>query len=162
MPVPPLHQCILHASIPGVTFQPVKWQFDGTHNVQHRNRYKCGNVKPNGYVQVALPSFEDGCKHVPSEYHPDNSDGNIDRPDKFCILRTVCKSQRKRDGCCYDDELPSPEMDLAQYIAVHPCLAQALQRIINAHENTVTYKCKNHRIGMQGPQPAETTVLDKI
>ena len=54
--------------------------------MQHGNRYKCGDVKPNRHIHVSLPALDDRSDHVPPEYNPDNGDSNIDWPFKFGVF----------------------------------------------------------------------------
>src|SRR5690606_26941948 len=51
--------------------------------------------------------------------------------------------------------LPSPEMQFAELIAVHPGLAQPLKRVVHAHEDTIAHKGKDHSVGMHGTYPPE-------
>ncbi len=47
---------------------------------------KSGNIKPYSNVEVSFPSFKDGGKHVDAEYYPNQGDGNVYGPFKFCIF----------------------------------------------------------------------------
>ena len=91
--------------------------------MQNRYGYKCGDVKPDGDIQMFFPSFNDGAKHIPAKYNPHDGDGNINRPFQFRIFFTGCKAQWQCNGGSNNDQLPSPKMYLAQCIAKHACLA---------------------------------------
>ena len=55
--VPPLHQRILHTCVPGVAFEEAHRKLEGVYDVQHGYGNEGGYVKPNGYVEVALPAL---------------------------------------------------------------------------------------------------------
>src|SRR5690606_1375286 len=60
-----------------------------------------------------------------------------------------------------DNKLPAPKMNFTQHITKHPCLKHTLHRIICAHENGVTHKCKDYCIGMHGAHATKCRVLIK-
>ena len=155
MSVPPLHQCILHTGIPGVAFERRDGKFDGIDNMKHSNRYKGCDVEPDGHIQMTFSSFDDGHEHVETKYHPDQGDGQVDGPFKFSIFLTGRHAEWNGDGCCNNDQLPAPEVNLSEQVTGHACFEQALNGIIITHENTVADECKNDGIGVQGPEPAE-------
>ena len=123
--------------------------------MKYGNGYKGCDVKPDGNIEMTFSSFDDGHEHVQAKYHPDQGDGNINGPFKFCIFLTGRHAQWNGDGCSNNDQLPSPEMDFSQQVTGHACLEQPLNRIIVAHENTISNKGENDGIGVQGPEPAE-------
>ena len=93
--IPPLHQCILDACIPAITFQKGNRQFNGIHNMQHGHRNPGGDVKPDGNINMAFPSFNDGTEHIDTENNPYQRDGDIDRPFQFRIFLTGSLAQQK-------------------------------------------------------------------
>jgi hypothetical protein len=48
--------------------------------MKYGNRYKGGNIEPDGDINMTNPSFKDGAKHVPAENHPDERDQDVNRP----------------------------------------------------------------------------------
>jgi hypothetical protein len=70
---------------------------------------------------------EDCPEHIPTENHPNEGNRNIDWPFKFSILLSGGKAQRERNGSSKNNQLPTPEVDVAEHIAVHSGFTQALQ-----------------------------------
>ncbi|MNI19411.1 hypothetical protein D3C85_1173290 [compost metagenome] len=78
--------------------------------MQHGNGYKRGDIKPDGYIEVAFPSFKNGTEHVDTKNHPYERNGNINRPFQLSIFVRSGKAQRQGNYSRKDDELPAPEM----------------------------------------------------
>ncbi len=97
---------------------------------------------------MRFPALKYGSKHIQTEYDPDQRDQNVYRPFQFGIFRRGGDAQGQSDRCQQNDKLPSPEINPAQQVTRHSGFHQSLQRIINPEKNAVTYKCKNHCIGV--------------
>ena len=153
--VPPLHQRILHAGVGRVALPQAGGHFQRIDDVQHRDRDRAGNVKPDRHIHVLFPAFGEGAEQIDRKTDPHNRDGDVNRPFQFRVFLAAGEAQRQRDGGADDDRLPAPEIEPAQQIAEHPRFAQPLQRIVNAHEHAVADKGKNDGVGVQRPQPAK-------
>ncbi len=90
MSVPPLHERILDTSIHTVTSHEGNGQFDGIDNMQHGHSYPGGDIKPDGHIDMAFPSFDNRAKHINAENDPDNGNGDVDRPFQFRVFLTAC------------------------------------------------------------------------
>ncbi|MFM1961887.1 MAG: hypothetical protein RLZZ172_732 [Bacteroidota bacterium] len=123
--------------------------------MEYCDGHKCGYIKPDGNIEVSFASLQDGHEHVQSEYHPDNGDGDIDGPFQFGVFLAGRHTQWDRDGCCHDDQLPAPEVNLAEEVTRHACFQKTLQGVIIAKEDAVAYEGKDDGIGVQWPEPAE-------
>src|ERR1700744_246474 len=80
VPIPPLHQRILHTGEYHVAFPEGYGYFYRVYDVQYRYGNKCGDIEPDGHVQMPLAPFDDGAEHVPAENYPYDGDGDIYRP----------------------------------------------------------------------------------
>src|SRR5690554_6248190 len=107
---------------------------------------------------MSLASFYNGHHHVNSENNPNNRDCDINRPLQLSIFLRRCKSKGKTDRCSHNNELPPPEINFGEFIAPHPRFEQALKRIINPCKDSISYKGKNHRIGMQWSYSSKSSV----
>ena len=123
--------------------------------MQHRHRQGRGDVEPDGHVNVLFAALDDGAQEVDGEGHPDDGDGDFDRPFQFRVFLAGGEAQRQRDGGGDDDRVPTPEVQPAQLVAEHAGLAEPLQRVIDAHEHAVAHEGEDHGIGVDGPQTAE-------
>ncbi len=70
VPVPPLHEGVLHAGIERVALQQADRQLERVHDVQQRHGDERRQVEPDRHVHVALAALEDGAEHVDAEHHP--------------------------------------------------------------------------------------------
>ena len=127
MTIPPLYQCILYAGIDGIAFKKGYGDLEAVGNMQHRNGYEGGNIKPDGHINMLHPALDDGTDHVGSENKPDHGNKNIDRPFQFGIFLAGGCAACKGNSCQYDDQLPSPEVDLAEQVVEHPGFAKPLE-----------------------------------
>ncbi len=157
--VPPLHQAVLYAGIHRITLQPAPRHFHRIDDVEHGDGDDRGDVKPDGHVHVFLTAPGDGAEQVDRERHPDDRDGDVNRPFQLRVFLAGRVTERQGEGRGDDDELPTPEIERAQKIAEHPRLAQPLERIINAGEHPVADEREYHRVGVQRPDPAERDEL---
>lgn len=57
MSIPPLYQGILNYSVNGITLKPTNWRGKTIENMKYCNGNKCGNVKPNGHIEMTLTTF---------------------------------------------------------------------------------------------------------
>ena len=157
--IPPLHERILHPGVDVVTFEQTHRHLVRIDDVQNGDRNERGDVKPDGDIQVALPAFDDRAEHVDPENHPDQRNGNVDRPFEFGVFVGSSQTQRQRNGRRYDDGLPAPEVDFTEQIAEHPGFAKPLQRVINTHKDGIADEGENDRVGVQRPNPSEGRIL---
>jgi hypothetical protein len=109
---------------------------------------------------MLFPSLYDRTDHVPSEYYPYDCYGNVNGPLKFGIFLGRGQSQRQCYGRRQDDQLPSPEIDPAQHIAVHSCFQEPLQGIIDSRKHRVPHKSKDDSVRMEWPDPTECRILE--
>ena len=59
--------------------------------MQDRDSDNRRDVKPQSHVHMALAAIDQGHHEVHTEeQQPDDRNGNIDRPLKFCILLALC------------------------------------------------------------------------
>ena len=142
MAVPPLHECVLHAGIERVALQERDRVLEGVHDMQHGDGDDRGDVEPDGHVHVALTAFEDRAEHVDDEHHPDEGDQDVDRPLQLGIFLAGRDAQRQGQRGQHDDQLPSPEVDLAEQTAEHRGLAEARERVVDAHEDRVARRMR--------------------
>src|SRR5690606_8194205 len=101
----------------------------------------------------------DGTEHVDTENYPNNSETDVNGPFQLRIFVRRGEPQGQRDGCCKDDELPTPEVHPAQEVTIHPGFEQPLQGIIRPHEDGIADEGKDHCIGMQWAHTPECGVL---
>ena len=160
--VPPLHQRVLHARIQRVALEEADRQLERVDDVQQRDGDERGEVEPDRHVHVPLAPLVDGAEHVQAEHHPDQRDGDVDRPLEFGVLLAGGEAERQRQRRRDDDQLPAPEVDRAERVAEHARLAQPLQRVVHADEDGVAGKGEDHRVGVQRPQPAVRQLRDEV
>ena len=94
MPIPPLHQRILHSCVNGVTFKQSNRNCKAVKDVKHCNSHKSGDVEPNSNIQVSLSSFKNGGNKVPAKDYPHNSNSNVKRPFQFSVFFRTGEAQR--------------------------------------------------------------------
>ncbi len=63
------------------------------------------------------------------------------------------EGQRERRGD--DDQLPAPEVEVAERVAEHARLEQALARVVDGGEDRVAREGEDGSVGVQRPQAAK-------
>ncbi len=154
VPVPPLHEGVLDAAEDGVAVRPARRYRQVVDDVEHRHRDDGRDVEPDRHVQARLAPDRQGPEEIDGEDDPDQDDGDVDGPDELPVLLPAREPQGQRERSRDDDRLPAPEMQLREKIARQPRLDQALRRIVDAGEHHVAHKGKDHRVGVQRPDPA--------
>ena len=155
MAVPPLHEGVLHARVGRVAFGPGNRQGGVVAQVEHGHRDDGGDVEPNRHVQVPFPASGQGAKEVHGEDHPDQHDRQVDGPLQLGVFLGLGDAQGQRDSRRHDDQLPSPKVDRAEQVAEHARLYQTLGGVIDRRKDAVAGKGEDHRVGVQGAQPAK-------
>ena len=110
-----------------------------------------GDIEPNRHIHVLFTAFKDSSEEVDAENYPDQGNHEVNRPLEFRVLLPHGYPEGQTDGGCDDDQLPTPEVNVAQNIREHSGFKQPLGRVVNPSENRVTRKSKNGRIRVQGP-----------
>ena len=154
VPVPPLHERILHARVHRVALQQADRQLERIDDVQQRDRDERREVEPDRDVEMALPPACDRPEHVDAEHDPHRGNRNVDRPLELRVFLAGREAERQRQRGRNDNELPAPEVDRAQLVAPHPRLTEPLQRVVDADEDRVARERENRRVRVQWPQPA--------
>ena len=114
-----------------------------------------GHVKPDGDVDVTFAPDQQGAEKIDCKNDPNKSDGDVNRPFQLGIFLGDSDSQRQRHRCCDDDQLPAPEVDVAQGVTEHPGLAEPLHRMVDAGKHAVADKGENHRVRVERSEPAK-------
>ena len=109
--IPPLHQRVLHAGVERVALEPARRDRERVDDVEHRDRDGRGDVEPDGDVEVLLAALEDGAEKVDGEDHPDDRNGDVNRPLQLRVFLAGSQAQRERDRRADNDELPAPEVN---------------------------------------------------
>ncbi len=78
-------------------------------NVQNRNHDHECSEEPVGNVDVAFFTDSNGTQEVHNISYPHQSHQNIDRPFQLSVFLSRGDTQRQRDGCGQDNQLPTPE-----------------------------------------------------
>src|SRR5690554_2939371 len=154
MTVPPLNQGVLNTGVNVVAFESRYRNLEGVHNLQYRNGHKATDVKPDRDIHVPFTTLHNGSEHVNPENDSNQYDRDVNRPLQLRIFVRTGEAQRQGDGCCQNDNLPSPEMDLAQCVTEHAGFQHALHGVINPHENGISDESKDDGIGMHRPNPS--------
>ncbi len=123
VPVPPLHQCVLDTGVDRIALEHTRRHRQRVDDVQQGHGDGGGDVKPDGHVDVFLAALHDGSQQIDREHHPDQRDGDVNRPFEFRVFLARRETKRQRDGRADDDCLPAPEIYPAQRIAEHARLA---------------------------------------
>ena len=84
--IPPLHQGVLHPGIKRVAFEETHGNRHRVDDVQHGHRHERSDVKPDSDVEVPLAPFDDRTEHIDPKHHPDQRDGNVNRPFEFGVF----------------------------------------------------------------------------
>ena len=111
--VPPLHERVLAAGINGVTAVPIRWHGEIVEDVQHGDGNDRGDIKPNRHIQVSLAAYGNGAKEIHREDNPNQDHCDVNWPFKLRVFLALGKSKRQADGGGHNDELPTPEMNIA-------------------------------------------------
>jgi hypothetical protein len=131
-------------------------------DVQNGDRDDGGDVEPERDVEVALASDLERAEKVPGEDHPDQGDGNVNRPLQLRVLLAGGDAQRQGQRRADDDGLPAPEVDARQGVVEHPCLEQALRGVVDGRENRVAGESEDDRVGVERPQAPEGEVFAEV
>ena len=156
--IPPLYECVLYPGKNVVTLGGRYRNLDVVADVQHRNRYPRGDVKPNGYIQVVFTSLDNCAKHVDAKNNPYQRDRDVDGPFQFSILFGAGNAQRQRNRSHHDNGLPAPKVNVAQYITEHARFHQTLKGVIDPQVNAIANKSKNSRVSVQRANSSKASV----
>ncbi len=155
MPVPPLHERVLHAGVDAVALERPGRDRQVVEDVQDRHGDDAGDVEPDRDIEVPFPPLDHRAEEVDREDHPDHRDHDVDRPLEFGVFLGLRKAERKRDRRADDDELPAPEVDPAQHVGEHPGLQQPLRRVVATGEEGIAREGEDHGVGVQRPESPE-------
>ena len=150
MTVPPLHERVLHAAEDRVAMQQARGQREVVHHVEQGDGDDGADVEPDGDVEAAFAAAGERREEDYAEDDPDDGDEDVDRPDELGVFLAARQAEGQGDGGQEDDELPAPEVDLAQELAGQPRLEQALRRVVHPGEHHVADEGEDSRVGMQG------------
>ena len=114
MPVPPLHKRILNAAEDRIAVCPTCRDREMIDDVEHRHGDDRRDVKPDRHVEARLVAASERPEEVDREDHPDERDGDINRPDQFGVFLPACQPEWERDCSRDNDELPAPEVNLRE------------------------------------------------
>ena len=67
-----------------------------------------------------------------------------------------------RDDVEDDADGTDPEVDVAQGVTEHPCLAEPLHRMVDACKHAVADKGENHRVRVERSEPAKGKLGTKV
>jgi hypothetical protein len=84
-----------------------------------------------------------------------SDDHEVDGPLELGVLLRLRDAERQGDGGGDDDELPAPQVDVAQQIARHAGLQQALRRVVDAGEDHIADEGEDDGVGVQRAQTTE-------
>ena len=155
VPIPPLHQRILHAAKERVAVQEARWDREVINDVEHRHGDDRRDVEPDAHVEGRFTPTSEGPEKIHRKHDPDERDRDVDRPDKFAVFLAAGETERERDRRRDDDQLPAPEVQLRQKIARQPGLHEPLRRIVHAREHHVAHKGEDHGVGVQRTNPTK-------
>jgi len=111
MSVPPLNEGILDTGIDRITLEESSRYFEAVADVQHGDRYNCGNVEPECHVHMTFSPLFQCHEEIDGEYDPYNRDGNVNGPLQLGVFLARRKPQRECNCSRYDDRLPAPERE---------------------------------------------------
>jgi hypothetical protein len=97
VPIPPLHQRVLHATEDRVAVQQAGRDREVVDDVEHRHRDDRRDVEPDGHVEARFATLREGPEEVHREHHPDQRDGDVDRPDQFRVFLAAGEAEGQRD-----------------------------------------------------------------
>ena len=155
MPIPPLHQRILHTAKEWVAVQQTRRDREVINDVEHRHGDDRRDVEPDAHVEGRLAPASEGPEKVHRKHDPDERDRDVDRPDEFAVFFAARETERKRDRRRDDDQLPAPQVHPAEQIARHARLQQALRAVIDAGKHHVADQGEDHRVGVQRANATE-------
>ena len=98
VPVPPLHEGVLHAGVNRIALHRPGRQFQAVEDVQDGDRDDRGDVEPQRHVHVPFAAAEERAEEVDREDDPDHGDRQVDGPFQFGILLARREAQRNRDA----------------------------------------------------------------
>ncbi len=169
--VPPLHQRVLHARVDGVGLEgqlgrghlavleevdQARGEPEVVEDMQHRHGDDRGDVEPERDIDVALAAVNQGHQEVAAEEHkPDDRDGDVDGPLQLGVFLALRDAQGQRQCGGDDDQLPAPEVELAEQVRIHAALAEPLGAVVDRREDAVARKREDRRVGVQRAQAPE-------
>ena len=75
-------------------------------------------------------SYSSNCnctEHIDTEYHPNDSNQNVNWPFVLSVFFGSVESHKESDNRSNDHQLPSPEVDPRQSVAPHSCFKKSLK-----------------------------------
>ena len=131
--------------------------------MQDRDSDKAGDVEPERDVHVTLATLDQRHQEVrPEEPEPYHRDRQVDGPLKLGILLALRDTQGERQRRRHDDQLPAPEVELAERVRPHPRLAQALGRVVHRREDRVAREGKDRRVRVQRAETTEGDLWQEV
>ena len=155
VPVPPLHQGVLHPAKDGIGMHPTGREREMIDNVEDRHCDDGGDVKPERHIERRLMAPRERPEEVDGEDHPNERHGDVDGPDQFRVFLAASQPQRQRDRRGDDDQLPAPEVELGEKIRREPRLYQPLRRVIDARKEHVPDEGENGGVRVERAEAAE-------
>ena len=154
--VPPLHHGVLHTGIGRVRLHPTRRDGRAVDQMQQGDCEDESPEKPVGHVNMAHLARTQGTEKHHCKADPYEGDQDVNRPLELRVFLALGIAQRERNGCGQNDRLPAPESECSQFVAEEPHLAGTLGDVVGRGEQAAAAKRKNHRVGVQGPQPPVT------
>ena len=124
--------------------------------MEHRDRDDDRDVEPDRDVEVLLVPPRERPEEVDREDHPDDRDGDVDRPDRARRTPSPGVSPSGSVIAAATMIACQPQKWMRESTSRrHARLQQALRRVVDAGEAHVADEREDHRVGVQRAQPAE-------
>ena len=151
--VPPLHHRVDHAGVGRVGLPQRDRHLRAVDDVQHGDRDDEGREEPVGNVDVLDAAGGERAEEDDRVGHPDDGDGEVDRPLELGVFLAGRDAQRQRDRGGQDDQLPAPERERRERRREEPHMAGTLDDVVGRREQSGSAEGEDHGVRVQGPQP---------
>jgi 23S rRNA (cytosine1962-C5)-methyltransferase len=162
MAVPPLHHRILNACVGGVGLEEGDRDLGTIDQVQNRHGQDEAAEEPVGHVDVRDLALDQGTEEDHGIGHPHHGDQDVDRPLELGVFLAAGNTQRQRNSCQHDDQLPAPEGESRQARSKQRRMAGSLDRVVRSCEQGTSAERKNDRVRMQRTQTPVAQPFDHV
>src|SRR5690606_11477412 len=153
--VPPLHHGVDGTGIDRVGLHPTDGNRQAVTDVQECDLDDECTKEPVCNVDVLGLALGNSTEENDGVGNPDGGDQDVNRPLQFRIFLGGRVTHRQGDDGGNDNCLPAPESKRSQPVREQASLRRPLHYVVGRCEQGATAECKDHRIGVQGPDAAE-------
>ena len=149
--IPPLHHRILNTGIGRVGLHAGERNRDcsAIDDVQQGHGEDETTEEPVRHIYVRHLALGDGAEEHDGVGNPHHRNQDVDRPLELGVFLRGRVTERQRDCCQHDHELPAPERECGQSGRKQLGVTGALNHVVGRGEQGATAKREDHRVGVK-------------